>query len=68
MPFKTHFTRLSYAIIFRVYNKFELVFANVHLRALKRSNNNKKKENDDESESLSILAETLKKNFSKIEK
>ncbi|CAF4600445.1 unnamed protein product [Rotaria sp. Silwood1] len=59
LPFKTYFTQLPYITIFRIFNRLELVFVNIHLTT-KKSNGDKSEEKKDEAKSLSVLAQAMK--------
>ncbi|CAF1193528.1 unnamed protein product [Rotaria sordida] len=59
LPFKTYFTQLPYITIFRIFNKLELVFVNIHLKT-KKSHEDKNQEKKDEVRSLSVLAQAMK--------
>ncbi|CAF3935192.1 unnamed protein product, partial [Rotaria sp. Silwood2] len=59
LPFKTYFNQLPYITIFRIFNKLELVFVNIHLTT-KKSDEDKTSEKKDEAKSLSVLAQAMK--------
>lgn len=67
LPFKTYFTRSPYITIFRIYNKFELVFVNIHLK-VRKLNEDEDQRTKDDAKSLSVLAQAMKDTISKIEK
>ncbi len=67
LPFKTYFTRSPYITIFRIYNKFELVFVNIHLK-VRRLDEDEDQRTKDDAKSLSVLAQAMKDTISKIEK
>ncbi|CAF0960917.1 unnamed protein product [Adineta ricciae] len=58
LPIKNYFTRLPFIVIFRIYDKYEFVFVNVHLKA-RRLDENENERTKDEALSLSILAEAM---------
>ncbi|CAF0916097.1 unnamed protein product [Rotaria sp. Silwood1] len=58
LPFKNYFTRSPYIVIFRIYDKYEFVFVNVHLKA-RRLDENENERTKDEASSISILAEAM---------
>ena len=58
LPFKSYFTRSPYIVIFRIYDKYEFVFVNIHLKA-RRLDENENERTKDEALSLSILAEAM---------
>ena len=59
LPFKNYFTRSPFISIFRIHEKYEFVFVNVHLKA-RRLDENENERTKDEALSLSILAEAMK--------
>jgi hypothetical protein len=65
LPFKNHFTRSPFISIFRIYDKYEFVFVNVHLKA-RRLDENENERTKDEALSLSILAEAMNDTVGKI--
>ncbi len=67
LPFKTYFTRSPYITIFRIYNKFELVFVNIHLK-VRKLNEDEDQRTKDDAKSLSVLAQAMKDTISKIKK
>ncbi|CAF2524177.1 unnamed protein product [Rotaria sp. Silwood2] len=58
LPFKNYFTRSPYIVIFRIYDKYEFVFVNLHLKA-RRLDENDNERTKDEAASISILAEAM---------
>ncbi|CAF1119717.1 unnamed protein product [Rotaria sordida] len=58
LPFKNYFTRSPYIVIFRIYDKYEFVFVNLHLKA-RRFDENENERTKDEALSISILAEAM---------
>ncbi len=65
MPFKNYFTRSPYIVIFRIYDKYEFIFVNIHLKA-RRLDENENERTKDEALSLSILAEAMNDTVGKI--
>ena len=58
LPFKSHFTRSPFIGLFRIFDTYELVFVNIHLKA-RRLDENENERTKDEALSLSILAEAI---------
>lgn len=58
LPFKNYFTRSPFINIFRIFDKYEFVFVNIHLKA-RRLDENENERTKDEALSLSILAEAM---------
>ncbi|CAF5016244.1 unnamed protein product, partial [Rotaria socialis] len=58
LPFKNYFTRSPYIVIFRIYDKYEFVFVNLHLKA-RRFDEIENEKTKDEASSISILAEAM---------
>jgi hypothetical protein len=65
LPFKNYFTRSPYIVIFRIYDKYEFIFVNIHLKA-RRLDENENERTKDEALSLSILAEAMNDTVGKI--
>ncbi len=65
LPFKNYFTRSPFIVIFRIYDKYDFVFVNIHLKA-RRLDENENERTKDEALSLSILAEAMHDTVGKI--
>lgn len=65
LPFKNYFTRSPYIAIFRIHDKYEFVFVNVHLKA-RRLDENANERTKDEASSISILAEAMHDTVGKV--
>lgn len=65
LPIKGYFTRSPYIVIFRIYDKYEFVFVNLHLKA-RRLDENENERTKDEAASISILAEAMHDTVGKI--
>jgi len=65
LPFKNYFTRSPFINIFRIFDKHEFVFVNIHLKA-RRLDENENERTKDEALSLSILAEAMSDTVGKI--
>ncbi|CAF2073252.1 unnamed protein product [Rotaria magnacalcarata] len=57
LPFTAYFNQLPFIAIFRLFNKYDLVFVNIHLKAKGSDESGCKK---DEARSLSVLAQAMK--------
>lgn len=62
LPSQAYFTRSPYITIFRIYDKIELVFVNIHLEPKKSDEQTK-----DEAKALSVLAQAMKDTISMIQ-
>lgn len=67
LPFKSYFTRSPFINIFRIHEKYELVFVNIHLKA-RRLDENENERTKDEALSLSILAEAMNDTVGKLDR
>jgi hypothetical protein len=67
LSLETYFTRSPYVTTFRVFDKIELVFVNIHLKP-NRLDEDETEETKDEGESLEMLTQMMKESIGKIER